>query len=103
MNYAIIDGNSVTNIIILDEKAANDFPDAVPCQDKPVQIGDEYIGGEFYRGGSKVIPIAEQQIQDLLDQLTAARAESADMQAALAEALTTSEIAAAIDEGVNSI
>lgn len=44
-----------------------------------------------------------EQQQYLLDQITAARAESADMQAALSEALTTSEITAAIDEGVNSI
>lgn len=44
-----------------------------------------------------------EQQQYLLDKLAAARAESADMQAALSEALTTSEITAAIDEGVNSI
>lgn len=44
-----------------------------------------------------------EQQQYLLEQLTAARAESADMRAALSEALTTSEITAAIDEGVNSI
>ena len=84
MNYAIIDGGAVINTICLTDQNAEDFPRAVPCQDKPVQIGDEYIDGEFYRGGRKVIPIAEQQIQDLLEQLTAARAESADMQAALA-------------------
>lgn len=45
----------------------------------------------------------DEQQQYLLEQLTAARAESADMRAALAEALTTDEITTAIDEGVNSI
>ena len=53
MNYALINNNIVVNIIYLHSMNAGDFA-AVPMDDLPVQIGDEYIDGEFYRDGRKL-------------------------------------------------
>lgn len=92
MNYALIENDIVTNIIWLSPTNAADFPDAVAYGDRPVQIGDSYIDGIFYRDGEKI-----------LTQLEALRKNLADAQAALAEALSAEEINAAMRDGVNSI
>lgn len=73
MNYAVVENGTVTNIIWLYPANASDFPDAVPCGDLPVAIGDTYDGEHFYRGGVQVLSALEQ-----------AQQEAADMQAALA-------------------
>lgn len=72
MRYAIITDGIVTNVIILYPANASDFPDAVPCGDLPVAIGDIYDGQDFYREGEKVVST-----------LTAAQKEVETMQADL--------------------
>ena len=72
MRYAIITDGVVTNVIILYPGNAADFPDAVPCGDVPVAIGDTYDGEHFYRGGERVLTALEQ-----------AQKDAEDMQAAL--------------------
>ena len=72
MNYALIENGVVTNIIWLYSGNAGDFPDAVPCGDVPVAIGDTYDGEHSYRGGERVLTALEQ-----------AQKDAEDMQAAL--------------------
>lgn len=60
MNYALIENNIVTNIIWLYPKNVSDFPNAVPMNDIPVAIGDEYIDGIFYRNGERILTEVEQ-------------------------------------------
>ena len=72
MRYAIITGGVVTNVIILYPGNTADFPDAVPCGDVPVAIGDTWDGQDFYREGARVLSPVEQ-----------ARKDAEDMQAAL--------------------
>lgn len=55
MNYALIENNIVTNIIWLYPGNASDFPNAVPMNDIPAGIGDEYIDGKFYRDGEELL------------------------------------------------
>lgn len=68
MNYALIKNETVTNLIYLHPMNANDFPNAVPTNDLPVQIGDSYIDGKFYHDGKEIIvepePDAYQQGYD---------------------------------------
>ena len=47
MPYAVIEDGVVVNIIVLNEENAAEFPNAVKLPDKPVDIGDSYIDGEF--------------------------------------------------------
>lgn len=77
MNYALIENGVVTNIIWLSPSNLADFADAIAYGERPVQIGDEYINGAFYRGGEKVLTTGESE-------LAALRAQNADMAAALA-------------------
>ena len=72
MNYALIENGVVTNIIWLNETNAHEFPNSVNTKNRPLDIGDTYDGADFYRDGVKV-----------LTPLEAAKAEIADMQAAL--------------------
>lgn len=72
MRYAIITDGVVTNVIVLYPGNAADFPDAVPCGDVPVAIGDTYDGQGFYREGALLLSPVEQ-----------ARKDAEDMQAAL--------------------
>ena len=72
MRYAIITDGVVTNVIILYPGNAGDFPDAVPCGDVLVAIGDTWDGQDFYREGARVLSPVEQ-----------ARKAAEDMQAAL--------------------
>lgn len=59
MTYAIINNGIVENIIVLNAKAASAFPNAVPCGDYPVAIGDTYENGIFYRDGEPLKTIYE--------------------------------------------
>lgn len=72
MRYAIITDGVVTNVIVLYPGNAGDFPDAVPCGDVPVAIGDTWDGQDFCRDGVRVLSPVEQ-----------ARKDAEDMQAAL--------------------
>lgn len=66
MNYALIKDNEVVNLIWLHPMNADEFPNAVPIEDLPVQIGDTYIDGIFYRDGEEVkneiIVLSEEEI-----------------------------------------
>ena len=60
MRYAIVTGGEVTNVIVLQETNAGDFPDAVALHDRPVSIGDTYSEGKFYRDGAEVLTAQEE-------------------------------------------
>ena len=60
MRYAIMTGGAVTNVIVLRETNAGDFPGAVALHDRPVGIGDTYQDGKFYRGGQEVLTAQEE-------------------------------------------
>lgn len=55
MNYALVENGVVTNIIWLHPMNANDFQNAVPTNGLPIQIGDTYTNGKFYREGKEII------------------------------------------------
>lgn len=60
MNYAIVENGIVTNIIWL--YPATPFENAVPYGDIPVQIGDSYEDGKFYRDGELLVsPLEDMQ------------------------------------------
>lgn len=60
MRYAIVTDGTVTNVIVLRETNAGDFPGAVALHDRPVGIGDTYQDGKFYRGGQEVLTSQEE-------------------------------------------
>ena len=60
MRYAIVTGGVVTNVIVLREINAGDFPGAVALHDRPVGIGDTYSDGKFYRDGEEVLTAQEE-------------------------------------------
>lgn len=60
MRYALIDNGIVTNVIVLNDRNASDFPTAVKLGDRPVGIGDTYADGKFYRDGVEVLTPMEQ-------------------------------------------
>lgn len=63
MRYAVMENGVVTNIMVLHERNAADFPGAVPLHDRPVAIGDTYTDGTFYRDGAAVLTPAEEIAQ----------------------------------------
>lgn len=60
MRYAIVTGGAVTNVIVLRETNAGDFPGAVALHDRPVSIGDTYSEGKFYRDGKELLTAQEE-------------------------------------------
>ena len=74
MRYAWIENGVVTNIIVLNDLNAEDFPEAVKMGDLPVAIGDTYTDGKFYRDDKEVLTPMEQ-----------AQAEMTEYKAALQE------------------
>lgn len=74
MNYALIENGIVTNIIWLYPANAFDFPNAVPMGDVPVNIGDTYADGVFYRDGERVLTYSE-SLSQIIDEQTATIAE----------------------------
>ena len=60
MRYAIVTGGAVTNVIVLREINAGDFPGAVALHDRPVGLGDTYSDGKFYRDGEEVLTAQEE-------------------------------------------
>lgn len=71
--YALVEDGVVVNVMVLYPPNAAEFPNAVPCGDIPVAIGDTYDGKHFYRAGERVLTALEQ-----------AQKDAEDMQAALA-------------------
>lgn len=74
MNYALIKNRTVINLIYLHPMNADDFSNAVPTNDLPVQIGDVYDGEHFLRDGKIVLPvtaISEERIAAIKDQAVA--------------------------------
>lgn len=65
MRYALVHDGVVTNIISLNRRNASDFPNAAPCEDAPVSIGDTYDGKAFYRDGKRVMSAAEEYAEAL--------------------------------------
>ena len=64
MNYAIIEKNIVTNIIVIAAYNAAEFPNAVKLGEIPVGIGDEYHDGKFWRDSKELLsPQAEQLVR----------------------------------------
>ncbi len=68
MMYALIENGVVSNIISLTPQAASGFPDAVPCEECPVQIGDTYIDNRFYHDNELLLSYSErlQITEDIL-------------------------------------
>ena len=71
MRYALIDNGIVSNVIVLNDRNASDFPTAVKLGDRPVCIGDTYADGKFYRDGVEVLTPME-QAQAEIDEYKAA-------------------------------
>ena len=55
MDYVLIENETVTNVIVLYEGNAHEFPNAVKLGGVPAQPGDTYTGGIFYRNGEIVL------------------------------------------------
>lgn len=75
MKYALIENGIVTNTIALLPYNAQDFPNAVNTKDRPVQIGDTYVGDKFYRNGKEVHTEVEEK-DITIDRMNAAGAEA---------------------------
>ena len=65
MRYAIVTDGIVANVIVLNDRNANDFPTAVKLGDRPVAIGDTYTDGKFYREGVEVLTPMEQAQEEI--------------------------------------
>lgn len=64
MRYAIIVDSKVDNIIQLEERNVQDFPNAIFCEEYPVSIGDEYKDGKFMRNGKEILTYQARYEQD---------------------------------------
>lgn len=80
MKYALVDNGVVTNTIVLLPYNAADFPNAVDTGERPVQAGDTYENGKFYRNGKEVHTEVEEK-NITIDRMNSAGAEA--MQAAV--------------------
>ena len=60
MTYALIENGIATNIIYLHPMNADEFPNAVEIGELPIQIGDSYADGKFYRDGKEITIMQEQ-------------------------------------------
>lgn len=64
MNFAVIQNNKVIAIIGLFPTNYNQFQDIIPVNTN-VQIGDDYIDGNFYRNEKLILSPEEEQILKL--------------------------------------
>ena len=71
MIYALIDNGIVSNVIVLNDRNASDFPAAVKLGDRPVGIGDTYADGKFYRDGMEVLTPLESAQEEIEQYKTA--------------------------------
>jgi len=72
MNYAIIENDVVTNVIV---GPLPDGMDGVALGDRPVAIGDAYADGAFTRDGAPVLT-PEERIAELEAQIAELKAQS---------------------------
>lgn len=73
MKYALIHDNKVSNVIVLLPYNVDEYPNAVNVDDRPVQAGDTYDNGKFYREGVEVH--TESELKDItIDRMNAAGA-----------------------------
>lgn len=63
--YAKIKNGVVENLVELHFTNADNYPDCVPVEDAPVEIGDAYTGGSFYRDGVRIMSSQEQLAETL--------------------------------------
>lgn len=54
MDYALIKNGKVINIIVLHPMNAGEFSNAVSTNNLPIQAGDTYEDGKFYRDGKEI-------------------------------------------------
>lgn len=59
-NYALVEDGVVVNIIWLAKSNEGEFPGAVYLGDRPVDMGDSYADGKFFRDGAEVLTPLEQ-------------------------------------------
>ena len=80
MSYAWIENGVVTNIIVLNDRNAGDFPKAVKLGNRPVAVGDSYVDGKFYCGGAEVLTPDEENaaLKAALEALGVETEESVD-------------------------
>ena len=71
MNYAIVENGTVSNIIVVYEGNAHEFPEAVKLNDVPAQIGDTYSDGRFFHEGEPLLSPLE-RANDTIAELDAA-------------------------------
>ena len=81
MKYAYVENGVVTNLMWLYPHNESDFPTAVRTEGLPVQVGDTYENGAFYREGEKVVSDLERAMMKISEM----EVERVDMKAALAE------------------
>lgn len=58
-SFAKIENGIVTDILWIAETNADEFPDCIRLDGRPVEIGDTYDGETFYHDGAKVLTTAE--------------------------------------------
>lgn len=76
--YALVEDGVVTNVMVLYPPSAAEFPEAAPCGDVPVAIGDAWDGQDFYRDGNKVVSVlaaAQEENQTLRQKLPVMQAQ----------------------------
>lgn len=71
MNYALVENGTVTNLIWLHPENASDFANAVAVGEVPVEIGDTYAEGLFYRDGEPLMPYDNATTAEMADMRTA--------------------------------
>lgn len=71
MNYALIENGVVINVIVLLPCNVKDFPNAIDVGERPVQIGDTYQDGKFYRDGIEILSREQELLVELTDAKTA--------------------------------
>lgn len=65
MRYAMVIEGKVTNMIVMDKQNEQYFPSAVYIGDRPVDVGDVYSDGKFYRNGVEVLTELEEANKEI--------------------------------------
>lgn len=64
-NMAVINNNTISSINYYSDLEVS-TPTLIDVSDRPVQIGDSYIDGKFYREGKEILTQVE-EIQQILN------------------------------------
>lgn len=100
MRHAVIDNNTVANIIEIDPRNASDFGNAITIPDGlGVGIGDAYRDGRFYRTDPET-----QQEEELLpfDPTAETRGRIAEIQSKLDESIIDTDFRILMLESLNA-